>query len=399
MAKKSIPKNNSIDFNDRLILFKFFLSAFGSKHLFDFKHLNHKNFEGYDESGNTFFFRELNHRLSLPAYGKSIFITPDKLKEYDENICRHLKYISEKRGTIILKYFQYFSLLFTEIFLDRFFNETEDFVRELNEFIESNQKGFLFGQLNIAPYTKENLNRLAFMCATGSGKTLIMHINILQFRHYNKLAKRHYHGIEINKTILLSPNEGMSLQHLDEFKKSNIPASLFQKNGYGFDFTKDDVVVIDMNKLKEEGKVKTVSVDSFEQNNLVLIDEAHRGLQGDVWTDFRSRLSAEGGFSFEYSATFKQALRSLSSAKKQDELLLNEYGKSIIMDYSYKYFYGDGYGKDYRIYNLQSGFETILRDGSVIRDGRADRGGNEQQFTYLTGCLLTFFQQLKLFEE
>ncbi len=25
--------------------------------------------------------------------------------------------------------------------------------------------------------------------------------------------------------------------------------------------------------------------------------------------------------------------------------MVAEYGKSIIMDYSYKYFYGDGYGK------------------------------------------------------
>lgn len=53
-----------------------------------------------------------------------------------------------------------------------------------------------------------------------------------------------------------------------------------------------------------QGKVKTVSVDSFEQNNLVLVDEGHRGLSGDVWYDYRTRLSAEG-FAFEYSATFR----------------------------------------------------------------------------------------------
>ena len=79
---------------------------------------------------------------------------------------------------------------------------------------------------------------------------------------------------------MLAENEGMVIQHLDDLKLSHIQAEMFTKGlgSYG-----SDVVVIDMNKLKEEGKVKTVSVDSFEQNNLVLVDEAHRGLAGDVW--------------------------------------------------------------------------------------------------------------------
>lgn len=107
----------------------------------------------------------------------------------------------------------------------------------------------------------------------------------------------------------------------------------------------EGIAIIDMNKLKEEGKVKTVSVDSFERNNLVLVDEAHRGMSSTdgVWYDYRTRLSEEG-FAFEYSATFKQALNATSS-KKEDRQMVAEYGKSIIMDYSYKYFYGDGYGK------------------------------------------------------
>ena len=382
---KSRNTAQPVDFNDRLVLFKFFLSAFRANHLQDFNKLNHENFEGFDKDGNTKFYLDLDYRLSSPTFDASFSVIRDKLKQYDENICRHLKHISEKRGNINLKYFQYFSLLFTEMFLDRFFNDKERFVNDLNLFIDNYRRKLYSSQhsvLSMETYTQEKLNKLCFMCATGSGKTLIMHINILQFRHYNKLAKHHYHGMNINKTILLSPNEGMSQQHLEEFKKSNIPASLFQKDEYGFDFAKDDILVIDMNKLKEEGKVKTVSVDSFEQNNLVLIDEAHRGIQGDVWYDYRNRLSAEGGFSFEYSATFKQALRSLSPTKKEQETQLNEYGKSIIIDYSYKYFYGDGYGKDYRIYNLHEGLDS-----------------EEQRNVYLTGCLLSFFQQSKLFNE
>jgi len=383
MAKKRNARE-SIEFNDRLVLFKYFLSAFESGALQTFTHLNSVKYEGFDENGNTLFYRELDTLLSSKRFfGHSI--NHDTLKQYDENICRHLRHITEKRDIIHLKYFQYFSLLFTEMYLDRFFNDKEQFVVDLNKFIKEHSRSLMAsskGNLNMEPYTAEKLNKLGFMCATGSGKTLIMHINILQFWHYYKQAKRHLKKWDINKTILLSPNEGMSLQHLEEFKMSNISASLFQKETNGLGFYKDDILVLDMNKLKEEGKVKTVSVDSFEQNNLVLIDEAHRGIQGDVWFDYRNRLSEEGGFSFEYSATFKQALRSLSATKKDDEAQLNDYGKSIIIDYSYKYFYEDGYGKDYRIYNLQDDFDS-----------------DEQRNTYLTGCLLTFYQQAKLFKE
>ena len=384
MAKRRKPE--PVDFNDRLVLFKYFLSLFGANNLQAFEKLNHSSYEGFDENGNTSFYKELDNRLSSPLLNAKTILNRDKLKQYDENICRHLSRISEKRGIINLKYFQYFSLLFTEIYLDRFLNDREDFITDLNSFMDDYGyyvfRSLRGNKLNIECFSPGKMNKLGFMCATGSGKTLIMHINILQFRHYNKIASRHLHGMKINKTILLSPNEGMSLQHLDEFRLSSIPASLFHKDRYGLEFSQDDILIIDMNKLKEEGKVKTVSIDSFEQNNLVLIDEAHRGIQGEVWFDFRTRLSAEGGFSFEYSATFKQALRSLNPKTNDNEALLNEYGKSIIIDYSYKYFYSDGYGKDYRIYNLKEGI---------------DRG--EQRNIYLTGCLLSFYQQVKLFNE
>ena len=45
----------------------------------------------------------------------------------------------------------------------------------------------------------------------------------------------------------------------------------------------------------------------------------------------------EKGFSFEYSATFGQAVK--GNAK-----LTELYAKSTLFDYSYRYFYGDGFG-------------------------------------------------------
>ena len=65
---------------------------------------------------------------------------------------------------------------------------------------------------------------------------------------------------------------------------------------------------------------------------------------------FRNAL-CEKGFSFEYSATFGQAV-------KGNRALTDLYAKSILFDYSYRYFYGDGFGKDYQILNLDEGDQT-----------------------------------------
>lgn len=376
-----MAKRNNIQkltFDDQLVLFRYFLHELRIDSIYSLgEKLNTIEQEGVNESGNTYFCDYISRISKI----KGAAVTPEKLRLYDENICRHTRQIGEKRGGLRWKYFQYIALLFTEMYLDRYFSNAEAFCADLNSWLKEKETESL-GLIDFQPYTVDKLNKLAFMCATGSGKTLIMHMNILQFLHYFKQAKRLNSKLSINKIIVLAPNEGMSKQHLEELALSSIPASMFEKDR-GFLARRDDVVVIDMNKLKEEGKVKTVSVDSFEENNLVLIDEGHRGLSGDVWYEYRTRLF-KAGFAFEYSATFKQALNANATGntqKAQDErAMMEEYGKSIIMDYSYKYFYGDGYGKDYRIYNLQK---------SIVE---------EQHHLYLVGCLLSFYQQMKVFE-
>ena len=377
MARRQIAP--TLSFDDQLILFRYFLRELGIESLAEIsKKLNTTEYEGVNESGNTYFF-EYIARISRLNGAR---VSEDQLRLYDENICRHTRQISEKRGTIRWKYFQYLSLLFTEMYLDRYFGDKDAFCKSLNEYL-SEKTSETLGLLSFEPYTPEKMNKLAFMCATGSGKTLIMHVNILQFMHYFRRAKRLNSNLSINKIIVLAPNEGMSLQHLDELALSSISAAMFEKDR-GFITQREDVIVIDMNKLREEGKVKTVSVDSFEQDNLVLVDEGHRGLSSDakIWKSIRDKLSLSG-FSFEYSATFKQALNANATGNtakaKEERALMEEYGKSIIMDYSYKYFYEDGYGKDYRIYNLK---------GSI---------DEEQRHLYLTGCLLSFYQQMRLF--
>ena len=293
MAKKSAKQ---VSFDDQLVLFRYFLHELKIDSLGALSEkLNNTEFEGTNESGNTYFCNYITRICKM----RGAAISAEKLRLYDENICHHTHQISEKRGVFHWKYFQYVALLFTEMYLDRYFSNAVGFCDDLNAWLKEKRNESL-GLIDFDPYTPEKLNKLAFMCATGSGKTLIMHMNILQYLHYFKRAKRLNSRLSINKVIVLAPNEGMSKQHLEELELSSIPAVIFEKD-HGFTTRRGDVIVVDMNKLKEDGKVKTVSVDSFEQNNLVLVDEGHRGLSGDVWYDYRTRLSAEG-FAFEYSA-------------------------------------------------------------------------------------------------
>ena len=374
MAKT--PKKE-LSFDEQLILFKFFLDQLGLTDISSLKHLNSKEYEGISDDGHTKFLLDIVNRGGMK-------LSKDKLFLYDENIQRHTKRIGEKRGGIVWKYFQYVSLLFTEMYLDAYFSDKDSLCEKLNKFLAGQKADRMLEckDLDFSDFSGEKLNKLAFMCATGSGKTLLMHVHILQFMYYYRAARRVNSKLNINKIIVLTPNEGLSRQHLDELKQSSIPAAIFQKDG-GTAPQSEDVLIIDINKLEEEGKVKTVSVGSFESNNLVLVDEGHRGLAGDIWYDFRTRLSSDG-FSFEYSATFKQALKA-SSKKKEERQLMEDYGKSIIMDYSYKYFYNDGYGKDYRIFNLKTD-----EQGKVLNP--------EQENLYLAGCLLSFYQQLKVYD-
>ena len=139
--------------------------------------------------------------------------------------------------------------------------------------------------------------------------------------------------------------------------------------------------ILDIHKLRDEMGEKTVAVDAFEGNNLVLVDEGHRGTSGaetGEWMRKRNQL-CENGFSFEYSATFGQAMKA-SGNRELDQV----YAKSILFDYSYKYFYGDGYGKDYRILNLADDTDeadpTPLSDrlpALVLPAAQAVSGGDE----------------------
>ena len=113
--------------------------------------------------------------------------------------------------------------MFTEIYLDRYFANREAFCEELNRFQKIKYEEGGAWNAFYDPIKPDELNKLAFWCATGSGKTLLMHIHLKQFMHY--AAK--YHHSQPDRTLLITPNEGLSSQHIDEFGLSDIHAEAF----------------------------------------------------------------------------------------------------------------------------------------------------------------------------
>ena len=289
-------------------------------------------------------------------------VPPEQFIEYDVNIAalsRRLRMTGEHSRT--WKPHQYLALLFTEHYLGRYFADPEQLRAELNEVKRRNRITW-----PMPDYTPEDLRTVAFQSATGSGKTLIMHAHILQYRHWLGRA-----GKRLNNVILVTPNEQMSAQHERDLHESGLDARIFSSDAGSDLFA--SIEIIDLNKLAERKGVKRVAVRDFGENNLVLVDEGHLGASGKVWRERRGEL-ARGGFAFEYSATFNQIAG-------KDESLRDAYGKCLLFDYPYHRFHADGYGKDYAIANLPAG----------MRDENSDM--------YLLGCLLTFYQQCRIWRD
>jgi hypothetical protein len=353
-----------MELSERLVLNKYFLDQFGFKSFSDFKERLKYIKEGFSSDG-------WSHFASVLITLENSKISPEEILKYDQAIREYTERLSKnRRDNITLKYFQYLAVLFSEIFLDRYFNRRKQFLVELNSFVDELNREVIKPEEKFVYFTEADLKKLAYWMATGSGKTFIMHINYWQFLKYATE--------KLDNIILVTPNEGLSQQHYKEMQKSGIPCRLYSENVGCLTLNPGEVLIIDIFKLTKEkkGAGVRVEVDYFEGNNLVFIDEGHKGQATDekTWKKLREELGRTG-FIFEYSATFGQVIN------PRDRDLLEEYSKAIIFDYSYKYFYTDGYGKDFYVYNLsERSFQERFRD------------------LILTANLLSFYEQIILFE-
>lgn len=362
------------EFYDMLIPAQWALGFFQGGDFEKLRYLNDERFEGVDEeTGQTRFFISLT--------GDFLFnlnrISHAQLAVYDRNIVRHWESVTRKRSherPLHLKYFQYLTLLVTELYLDWYFHKREALRAELNTLLAAYKEAH--PRETIDDFTEADLRKIAFWEATGAGKTLLMHVHILQYLEYAKDA-----GKSPDRIILLTPNEGLSMQHLDELRASSISAELmnetelFGSKGHEQVYVVDSVKLISDESNKKKG-VKSFMASSFEGNNLVLVDEGHHGSTRDDGEHRKTRDQlCRDGFSFEYSATFGQVMQ----GGRATAALRALYVKSILFDYSYRNFHKDGYGKDAYILNL------------------TDDDNPEQTFRYLCANVLLYYQQHYLY--
>lgn len=183
----------------------------------------------------------------------------------------------------------------------------------------------------------ERRNMVAYWMATGSGKTLLMHINILQYiDHIGG-----FQAFDELQVIVTTPGVNLIEQHRREIAP-----------------------IIDALNRQCAGRIKlrvesTGSLLNYEKGyfalppstrtfRLVLVDEGHIGLAGGgkelgAFKRLRKDLAAyDNAFLFEYSATYH------GIAEKH----VAEYGEQIVFDYNYYRFFRDGYGKDYAIHRV-----------------------------------------------
>lgn len=342
--QERVEDKKEFDLADYLILSQTIASSLGiedTRKITDFS----KNSEGFEEDG-----RSVMHYLLLNK-GKRRKIPESTLKKYDDNIKTYVDRIRRnQKQNITLKYYQYLAIVFAEVYLDYYFKDPKKFPILINQW--NKDRG------STESIARKQLNqKLAYWMATGSGKTILMHINYWQFLYYNKgLNKLDYDNI-----ILVTSDDNMSTQHLKEFRKSGIPAEIFRgtTSGY-FSSQKEQVKIISIHKLRLPGEKtgeETMDVSRFGTKNLVFIDEGHKGQKSEdaKWKTVREFLAQEG-FIWEYSATFGQTITSKNSP------YFNEYRHSILFDYSYRFFHQDGYGKDFHIINLNS---TTFRETDI----------------------------------
>lgn len=202
---------------------------------------------------------------------------------------------------------------------------------------------------------------LVYWMATGSGKTLLMHLNILQYIEHIGGGQ----AFDELQIILTTPGVNLIEQHERELGEV-VRALNRQYNN------RIKLIVATTGALlnKEPGFFNLTG--STREYRLVLVDEGHIGLAGggkDVGAFKQLRhdlIAPDNAFLFEYSATYHGiADRHVAGYEEQ-----------IVYDYNYYRFFKDGYGKDYALQSLND-------------DRFADTGKSESAFfaaTFATLC-------------
>ena len=243
-----------------------------------------------------------------------------------------------------LRYYQVLALLFTECFFADW---------QQSDGYDENSR-------------QETQRMLAYWMATGSGKTLVMHLNILQYWHH--FCKKDNARLQI---FLTTPLANLIKQHERELEPYIRQLNETYHNRIE--------LIIDTTQglLQKEDDYFHLPDDS-EIRRLILVDEAHISLTSQQSGKFRelrrNRLNVGNSFLFEYSATFHNIAKELQP----------KYDEAIIYQYDYTRFYADGYGKDHF-------FKPIAADRVVSES-------DEEVKDNLNECLRVMEKKLQTFK-
>lgn len=354
-----------------LVLARHFLSKLRASSFHELREWQRAEDEEKDTGDQTAFYGWAMTRAT-PDLKERLPLYDLNLREYEERLAYRRQ--NEFKG---FRYFQYLTLLAMEYHLDRLTRDPEAYLKELNEFRAPDLRPLQF--------TLADLRHLAFYLATGAGKTLLLHVHYWQIGHYLKTGPHKEalpSELAFGNILLLAPNAGLAEQHLRELERSGIPARrLTEVKRDASGVLPNTVLVVDMPKLrdkraKDEGEAEGLYYPDLGQANLVFADEGHKGTASldRGWRQIREWLS-ERGMLLEYSATFAQVLKSGD--------LLEEYGKRILADYRYRYFYQDQYGKDFR----------------YIQANPGQLNPTAEEEAALMGGLLLYYLQLKHYRD
>ena len=131
--KRRTNNRPHVPFASKLVLNQWMLSLFNVRRFEELaEHLRNEALEGLDENN----IHRFHHALTAQLFNLTQLPT-DLLLEYDQNIVKHTQRLNERRITraeepIVWKYFQYLPLLFSEVYLDRYFRDPKALLAELN---------------------------------------------------------------------------------------------------------------------------------------------------------------------------------------------------------------------------------------------------------------------------
>ncbi|MDD5160035.1 MAG: DEAD/DEAH box helicase family protein [Sulfuricurvum sp.] len=246
----------------------------------------------------------------------------------------------EDKCDIKLRYYQRLALYFTKYYFER--------------------KYLIKGNEN---------NKLTYWMATGSGKTVIMKANIIDYFEY--LKSKNPTEVEVIITSPLKELIGQLQNEMSDF----FATSFFKdfKFSYKIETTQS---------LIENYKNESHEILGENHFRLLLVDEAHIGLGTDkkgsgAFVNIRNELTQKfaNSFMFEYSATFYDV-----TSNEQ----VKEYAEKIVYEYDYGKFYNDKYGKDFK-------FDVVKKD-EIAQDEDKDIKRN------LDANLKAFSEKLQSFD-